>query len=73
LPGADHRADRPDPPVEDVKPPGVDDLAVPVAGDRARLAVHLAWLHDDADLGERRDDRGEYAGHVPGTEDALAP
>jgi hypothetical protein len=35
---------------------GVEDLAVPVAEDRARLAVHLVRLHDAADPGERRED-----------------
>src|SRR5690242_7790181 len=62
LVGIDHRADHLDLPVEDVEGPGVDDLAVPVAEDRTRLAVHLAPLYHAADPDERRDERGEHPG-----------
>ena len=71
--GVDHCADRLDLPIEDVKRPGIDHLAVPVAEDRAGLAVHLVRLHDDADPYERRDDRGKYPGHVLGADDASGP
>ena len=46
------RADRLDPPVECVKCPGVEHLAVPIAEDRSRLAVHLAWLQRHVDPDE---------------------
>ena len=72
LVGVDHRADRLDPSVEYVERQGVEDLAVPVAADRAWLAVHLVRLHHDADPDERRDDRGEHPGHVLGADDPGA-
>src|SRR3954447_5160211 len=50
----DHRADRQDPAVPDLEGPGAEHLAVAIAEDRARLAVHVARLHDAADLRERR-------------------
>jgi hypothetical protein len=71
LVGVDHRADRLDLPVEDVERQGVEDLAVPVADDRARLAVHLVRLHDAADPDERRDERGEHPGHVLSADDVA--
>src|SRR3954471_4595871 len=69
----DHRVDPPDPPAEDVEGPGVEHLAVPIAEDRARLAVHLPPFDHAADPGERLDDRGGHPGHVLGADDAPGP
>src|SRR5690606_41975832 len=44
LVGVDHRADGLDLPVEHVEGQGVEDLAVPVAEDRAGLTVDLVRL-----------------------------
>src|SRR5262249_31056565 len=66
----DHRADRQDPIVEYVEGQCADDLVVAIAEDRARLAVHLAWIYSRVDLGERREGRGEHAGNVVGTDHA---
>src|SRR5215204_3527860 len=66
LVGVDHRADGLDLTLKDVERQRVDDLAVPVAEDRARLAVQLVRLHYATDL-----DSGEHPGHVPGTDDGL--
>src|SRR5215475_15032970 len=71
LVGVDHRTDRLDPPVEYVEREGAERLAVPVAEDRARLAVHLVRLHYTADPNERRDDRGEHPGHLLCAHDGL--
>ena len=70
LVGVAHRADRLDPPVEYVERQGVEDLAVPVAEDRARLAVHLVWLHGHVDRDEPGEDRGKHPGHLAGADDA---
>src|SRR3712207_6206232 len=67
--GVDQRVDGLDPPVEYVERPGVEDLVVPVAEDRARLAVDLVWLERHVDPGHRRDDGGEQSGHVRGADD----
>jgi hypothetical protein len=48
--------------LEDVERPRVGDLAVRVEEDRARLAVHLVWLHDSTDAEERQDHRREHPG-----------
>src|SRR5882757_1686279 len=69
----DHRADRLDPAAEYVKRQDIDDLAVPGADDRARLAIHLVRLHLAADPDERRDDRGEHPGHLLGADDGPGP
>jgi transketolase len=70
LVGVAHRADRLDPPVEYVKRQGVEDLAVPVAEDRARLAVHLVGLHSHVDRDEPGEGRGKHPGHIAGADDA---
>jgi len=69
LSGVDHRADRLNLPVEYVERQGVEDLAVPVAEDRARLAVHLAGLHRHVDPDEPGEDRGKHPGDIVGAHD----
>src|SRR6266700_1885782 len=69
LVGVDHRAYRLNLPVEYVERQGVEDLAVPVAEDRARLAVHLAGLHRHVDPDEPGEDRGKHPGDIVGSDD----
>src|SRR5688500_6404457 len=71
LVGVDHRADCLDLTLKDVERPRVDDLAVPIPKDRARLAVHLVRLHYATNPDEGRGYRGEHPGHVRGTDDGL--
>src|SRR5215207_4970173 len=63
-----HQADCLDPPAEHVERQRADHLAVPIAKDRARLGIHLVWLHSRVDAGEHRREPGEPAGHVIGAE-----
>ena len=56
-------------PVEYVERQGVEDLAVPVAEDRARLAVHLVGLHRHVDPDEPGEDRGKHPGDIVGAHD----
>src|SRR6266545_3042129 len=54
LVGVSHRADRLDSPAEHIERHRASHVAVPIAKNRARLAVHLAWLHSRVDPGEHR-------------------
>ena len=63
----DHRADRLDPPAEQVERQRADHLAVPIAEDRTRLPIHVAWL--DAGVPIRTSSgkfMAENAGHLVG-------
>jgi hypothetical protein len=73
LVGVLHRADRLDPPVEYVKRPGIEHLVVPIAEDRARLAIHLVWIHLHFDPDQPGQHRGKRPGHVLGTDDCPGP
>src|SRR5215207_4029658 len=70
LVGVSHRADRLDPPAEHIERQRADHVSVPIANNRARLAIHLAWLHSCVDADEQREIRREHAGHVVGTDHA---
>src|SRR5580704_15981309 len=70
LVGVLHRADRLDPPAKYVKRYGAEDLAVPVAEDRAWLAVHLVRLQRHLDPDEPGEDGGKHPGHLLSADDA---
>src|SRR6266498_5906392 len=53
LVGVNHRADRLDAPVEHIEGHRAGHVAVSIAKNRARLPVHLVWLHSCVDADEQ--------------------